>query len=261
MPVTVTQGYSWKPLAEAVHPWRLHGVSTCGSTSTLAARLRAGGRLFAPAVVVASRQTAGRGRGNNRWFSDAGTLTATFAWPVEAEVPPTQLPLVAGLAVRDAAAEVLSGLPVSVQLKWPNDVLVEGRKLAGLLCERVHNVDLIGIGLNVATSPRRLSAVVSGGGGLPATSLELAGRLRGRSEVLAVVARHLGAALSARENFAGLLLRYDRHHVLVGRQVTVDTGDGQQVRGVCKGLDPTGRLVVTQGRQAHRILSGHVAAW
>lgn len=261
MPTAVTQGYQWKPLAEAVRPWRLYGVSSCGSTSTLAARLRSQGRLFAPAVVVASRQTAGRGRGNNRWLSDGGTLTATFAWPVEAEVPPTQLPLVAGLAVRDAAAELLAGLPVSVQLKWPNDVLVEGRKLAGLLCERVHNVDLIGVGLNVATSARRLDAVAGPRGGLAATSLELAGRLNGRSEVLAVVARHLIAALSSREHFAGLLLRYDRHHVLVDRQVTVDTGDGQRVRGVCKGLDPTGRLVVTHGRQTHRILSGHVAAW
>ncbi len=63
------------------------------------------------------------------------------------ELEPHQLPLLAGLAVRNAAAE-LSG-DDGIDLKWPNDLLYGGKKLGGLLCERIHKADLIGLGLNV----------------------------------------------------------------------------------------------------------------
>src|SRR5690606_16632698 len=106
---------------------------------------------------LTSQQTAGRGRGGNRWFSGSGSLTVTFAMPIEEHLQPHQLPLVAGLAVR-ATAELLLQSAVRlhlppVQLKWPNDVLCDGRKVAGLLCERIRRCDLIGIGLNVNLSP------------------------------------------------------------------------------------------------------------
>lgn len=269
MPLPPEHRYRWESLAEAVRPWRLYPVATCRSTNTLAARYRQLGRLFAPAVVVASRQTAGRGRGTNRFISDAGTLTVTFAYPCDGDVAPALLPLLAGLAVRDAAAELLGDLPVAVQLKWPNDVLLDGRKLAGLLCERVHGVDLIGVGLNVATSPRRLAALerpprrprgVQAAKPQPATSLELAGRNVPRQDALVAVARHLYGVLLARESPQALLRRYHTHHLLVGRDVTLDLGD-ETVTGRCTGTDAGGRLLVQTAGGMRRIISGQVLAW
>src|SRR4030095_15411074 len=98
-----------------------------------------------PAMVLTISQTAGRGRAGNRWFSDSGSITVTYALPVEENLLPHQLPLVAGLAVRNACTELTGNR--DIQLKWPNDVIHGGRKLAGLLCERISGVDLVGIGL------------------------------------------------------------------------------------------------------------------
>src|SRR5439155_18507359 len=76
-----------------------------------------------------------------------GCLTVTFVLPVEDQLQPHQIPLLAGLAVRNAAAQLAGSNKIA--LKWPNDVLFDGRKLGGLLCERLDKVDLIGLGLNV----------------------------------------------------------------------------------------------------------------
>src|SRR4051812_22768577 len=140
-------------LRQHVRPFRLFWFSRLRSSNDHAAELRRRGKLFAPAIVLTSSQLAGRGRGSNLWWSDAGSLTVTFVFPVEEHLSPHQVPLLAGLAVRDAAAELCGD--ESVALKWPNDVVHGGGKLAGLLCERVSKVDLIGVGLNVNTNIQR----------------------------------------------------------------------------------------------------------
>src|SRR5687767_10347096 len=102
-------------------------------------------------MVLTGHQLAGRGRGSNTRWSGGECITVTFVFPIDENVSPHQLPLIAGLAVRNAAAE-LTGED-GIQLKWPNDLLFRDRKLAGLLCERVHKADLIGLGLNVNLDP------------------------------------------------------------------------------------------------------------
>src|SRR5437762_7116797 len=134
-------------LRAQLRPFRLCWYPRLGSTNTQAAKLRRERKLFAPAIVLTGRQIAGRGRGNNSWWSAPGCLTATFALPVRDHLAPHQVPLLAGLAIRDVLAE-LSGI-TDIQLKWPNDLLYQDRKLGGLLCERLDHLDLIGLGLNV----------------------------------------------------------------------------------------------------------------
>ena len=146
------QSYELERLRTSLKPFRLHWYPTLGSTNDHAAELRRRGGLFAPAVVLTGRQTAGRGRGAHVWWSGPGCITVTFVLPIGEQVQPYQLPLIAGLAVRNAAAELTGN--DGIQLKWPNDVLHEGRKLAGLLCERVEKADLVGLG-STLTSTRR----------------------------------------------------------------------------------------------------------
>jgi BirA family biotin operon repressor/biotin-[acetyl-CoA-carboxylase] ligase len=241
-------------LRRDLRPFRLHWFPRLRSTNDHAAVLRKRDELFAPAVVLTGHQLAGRGRGSNTWWSGKGSLTVTFVLAADEHLAPHHVPLLAGLAVRAAAAE-LAGTD-DIQLKWPNDLLHDGRKLAGLLCERVHGADLIGVGLNVdidpADIPPKLRPRVTG--------LNLiSNRAIGLTAAVTAVARHVHRLLANRDeqSFAAAVREYDRHHALVGRNVSVTGGD-QIVTGICEGLDPTGRLLVRDRRTTHRVISGHV---
>ena len=241
-------------LRSGLVPFRLHWFPRLRSTSDHAAVLRGRGALFAPAVVVAGSQTAGRGRGNNRWWAGPGCLTATFVLPIDQALPPQRLPLLAGLAVRRAL--VASAPDAEIDLKWPNDLLHRDRKLAGLLCERVNGIDLVGIGLNVnmplSDAPTPLRHRV--------TSLQnILSRPVDLTDALLEIARQLLALVVRREagNFVTLLQEYNRHHALTGRRVRVSDGDSG-VEGHCEGLDGEGRLLLATVDGLRRIVAGHV---
>ncbi|MCY2953416.1 MAG: biotin--[acetyl-CoA-carboxylase] ligase [Planctomycetota bacterium] len=243
-------------LRNELRPFRLYWFPRLRSTNDHAAALRKHARLFAPAVVLTAHQTAGRGRGSNAWFSTPGCLTVTFAFPIEEHLSVHQLPLVAGLATRNAAAE-LCGEP-AIGLKWPNDIVHNGRKLAGLLCERIHRVDLIGLGLNVNNDPRLAPSALRS----RVTCLSaIAGRQLDMTEVLATIARHMHRTLSRRNQhpFASLLQEYNQHHVLPGRRVRLCSASHKpRITGLCTGLDHLGRLLVQDQHHTHPIVSGHI---
>jgi BirA family biotin operon repressor/biotin-[acetyl-CoA-carboxylase] ligase len=244
-------------LRKAVRPFRLHWFSTLRSTNDHAAAMRRAGRLYAPSIVLTGRQTAGRGRGSRAWWSGAGCITVTFVLPVEEQLLPHQIPLIAGLAVRNAAAEVSGSNAVA--LKWPNDVLYDGRKLGGLLCERVDKVDLIGLGLNVnldlKAAPRDIRDRVASLSEIRGEAIDITGALAG-------VASHLHRLWSrgAGHPFGAVLAEYDTHHALVGRRVSViDNGSDSPVAGRCEGLDAMGRLVLrSRGGKTRHVVAGHV---
>lgn len=215
-------------------------------------------QLFAPAVVLTGHQTAGRGRGTNTWWSGDQTLTVTFALPVEEHLAAHQVPLIAGMAVRDACARITGGAD-DVLLKWPNDILWRGRKLAGLLCERIDKVDLIGLGLNVTLNPsqvpRNLRPRI-------ASLSEIApGLVTGKSHVLVQVAANLSRLMARRaaHPIQGLLREYDAHHALLGRRISVAVSpENPPISGRCEGIDEIGRLLVRQRKTLHRIIAGQV---
>ena len=243
-------------LRERIKPYRLYWFPRLRSTNDQAASLRKRGGLYAPAAVLTGHQTAGRGRGENKWWSRGGSLTVTFALPLDERIQPHQLPLLAGLATRAAAAELSRDNGIS--LKWPNDILYGGRKLAGLLCERVLKVDLVGIGLNVnvdlALAPTDLRDRVTGLSHVRGEPIDM-------TEALAVLASHLRVTLSRAADgpFEAMLREYDAHHALLGRDVCVTATPGDPpVCGRCEGLDPMGRLLLRSGKQLHHVISGQV---
>ena len=124
------------------------------STNARAAELLERNELQLPAAIIASVQTAGRGRGHNAWHADAGSLAITVVLPAQKNHLPNQLPLRAGLIVRSVIARSVP--PEKLQVKWPNDLLADGKKLAGILCERVRDGDVVGIGVNVTTDLSRV---------------------------------------------------------------------------------------------------------
>jgi len=251
-----TSGFDLSRLRTQIKPFRLHWFPRLRSTNDHAAALRKRGELFAPAMVLTGRQLAGRGRGSHTWWSGPGCLTITFVIPIEEHLAPHQVPLLAGLAVRNAAAEIAQDQRVA--LKWPNDVLYDGRKLAGLLCERVHKADLVGLGLNVNLDPRKAPAALRE----RITSLaSITGREFDMADALVAVARHLRTTLLHRDErlFSHFLHEYDSHHALVGRRVSVINNGGPPATGKCEGLDSTGRLLLRdRNRTLHRIVAGQV---
>jgi BirA family biotin operon repressor/biotin-[acetyl-CoA-carboxylase] ligase len=242
-------------LRAASRPFRLHFFPRLRSTSDHAAALRKRGALFAPAIVLTSNQIAGRGRGGNAWFSTRGVLTVTFVLPVEHHLAPQQIPLIAGLAVRDAIAQVTGR--DDFQLKWPNDILHGGKKLAGLLCERVNKVDLIGVGLNVNLDVRGAPKALHD----QITSLsEIAGGELDMTNVLISIAQQLYPALSRRGErpFAEMLRRYDAYHALPGTRITVTHDQAAPVTGIVEGVDSSGRLILRDRGKLHHIIAGQV---
>jgi BirA family biotin operon repressor/biotin-[acetyl-CoA-carboxylase] ligase len=140
---------------------RLIAYDTLGSTNAEAlARGRAGER--GPLWITAARQTAGRGRRGNAWVSEPGNLYASLVLADAA--PAAHLPelcFVAALAVRDAVAAVAPSLSPALKLKWPNDLLLDGAKLAGILIEAEtagsKTIMAAGIGVNCAHHPESLA--------------------------------------------------------------------------------------------------------
>jgi BirA family biotin operon repressor/biotin-[acetyl-CoA-carboxylase] ligase len=242
-------------LRQRLRPFRLHWFPRLRSTNDHAASLRKRGKLFAPAVILTGRQVAGRGRGSNTWWSRQGSLTVTFVLPIDERIEPHQLPLLAGLAVRNAATELTADQ--DVQLKWPNDILYRGKKLGGLLCERVMKADLVGVGVNVNLDPRKAPVALRD----QITSLsQIRGAELDMNDVLAAIAAHLRLVLTRATDqpFAALLREYDDHHALIGKQVCVTDSAGQTVCGKCAGLDPIGRLLLRHRGKLHHVISGQV---
>ncbi len=209
-----------------------------------------------PWLVITQRQTAGRGRGSNRWWSDGDSLLCSVIIdPVKLNLPEATWPrvsLCAGAAMCEVLARNVAGWPhVTVGLKWPNDVWLSGRKVCGILVEvppQPRGRLVIGVGLNVnnslASAPPQLQTM--------ATSLRNAsGTEHDVSTLLIDWLQQLEADLKtlAAED-ASLAERCRNRCVLTGRVVSLDTG-GQIATGECLGIADDGalRLRLTNGEQ------------
>lgn len=130
-------------------------VPQTGSTSAdLVARLRAGDLVREGEWLVADRQTAGRGRQGRDWLDGLGNfMGSTVVHPGAGDPPAHSLALMAGLAVQASVAVCLPADPAPL-LKWPNDLMLGGAKLAGILLEREGDAVVVGIGVNLASAPQ-----------------------------------------------------------------------------------------------------------
>lgn len=233
-----------------LHPSAAAGLrvlvfETLPSTNTHALTLARGGER-GPLWITARQQTAGRGRHGNEWISPPGNLYATLLLtePAPAECAP-QCSFVSALAVHDAIVACAPELRNVLALKWPNDVLCGGSKLAGILIEGEqvsHGLAIaIGIGVNLRHHPQGTS--------YPATDLAAA-----RADV---PAENLFAALSAamlerlgqwRRGAGFGVIRADwlQRAALMGGQMKVRLPGGE-LSGRCESLDEQGRLLLRLG--------------
>ena len=243
-------------LLTGVGLWRsIEVVEETGSTN---ADLAAAARSGAPdgTVLVADHQTAGRGRMGRTWTAPPGSGFALSVL-LRPEVPLdrwTWLPLLAGLAVSDALRQQ-TGLPAEV--KWPNDVLVLGRKLCGVLAERVETDSgpavVIGMGVNVHLRTDELPVPTATSVDLARAELGVAGVPVARTPIVSSVLRCLErdvrrwqdvAAVASPDDPDAVALAYRERCTTIGREVRISLSDGTAVEGVARDVDAYGRLVL-----------------
>jgi len=206
-------------------------------------------------VFVADEQTAGRGRRGNTWLAAPGEslLFSVLLRPKLELSQASALTLAVGLALRDAIAPRVRG---AAQIKWPNDLYVNGKKLAGILVESQLQGDrlqavVVGIGLNVATRdfPPEIAARATSLASLGADDFEREPLLQ---EILNALARRLDAYQQA--GVAGIVAELNAADALCGERLRVD---GQM--GVGRGMDEQGRLLLEDSAgKLHAIVSGTV---
>ncbi|QDT39006.1 biotin--[acetyl-CoA-carboxylase] ligase [Stratiformator vulcanicus] len=217
------------------------------STNDRAKSLISAGEVSTPVLVFATRQTAGRGRGANRWVAGSGSLTFSVVIdPADFKLETAELPLVSlitGLAVRDAISSKLGD--VCVQLKWPNDVLINRKKVCGILVEieRAGAIPflVIGIGINVGVDFRNASVEIRD----RAISLnDIADQSVDPSEHLIEILIRLESELGDyRDSRAFPRKRYAAHCALTGRTVGLSSGD-RVTYGLCRGVDDGGGITL-----------------
>ncbi len=216
-----------------------------------------------PALFVARQQTKGRGRGARSWFAGDGALTfSALLSKADTPIEPSEWPhisLIAGAAMCQTLEMYVDAEMLNV--KWPNDVYLAGRKVCGILVEKRELTDpvlCLGVGVNVNNSLQHapedvqqkaiaLTDVTHQQHFLPEILLEFLRRLRTLCAINAV-------------SLEPLLPYWREHCLLTGRQVETVQG-GQQIVGECHGIDATGALLVQTAAGQRQIVSGEIVRW
>jgi BirA family transcriptional regulator, biotin operon repressor / biotin---[acetyl-CoA-carboxylase] ligase len=241
--------------------WRIHYFEEIDSTQEAARELASGGAAEGT-VVIAERQSAGRGRLGRSWHSPSGVslYSTTILRPKMPLAKVPQISLMAGVAAADAIACMAPGI---VALKWPNDLWLKGRKTGGIIAEAITDVKgeldtvLLGIGINVNLSgndiPKELRE--------RATSMKIAtGRVCDRIEL----ADSLFSSLDSRymellaSGFAAMRSAWERYSALTGKRVAIVDG-GRRIEGTVRGIDDEGALMLDLGARVERIVAGEVS--
>ena len=221
---------------------RIETFDTLGSTNEEAlARARKGER--GPLWITARRQTAGRGRRARPWVSEAGNLSASLL--LSDPCPPeraAELSFVAALALHDTIVEMAPALGPRATLKWPNDVLIDNAKVAGILVEGESAgatlAAVIGIGVNCASHPDDTP--------YPATNLAAAGAMLSPDTLMQALARTMASRLAQWDRgggFASVRADWLKRAGGIGRDLRVAVGR-RDIVGRFETLDEAGRLVL-----------------
>lgn len=231
-----------------------HVLDRVDSTNAEAMRLAPG--LSGPAWIMARRQTAGRGRRGRAWSDPPGNFAASLVLrPEGGPADAARLSFVAALAVHDALRQ-LCGPQLNVALKWPNDVLLNGGKLAGILLESVGAGSMvqalvIGIGVNLAAAPD--PGTVEPGATRPVSLQGETGLAIGADDFLSVLAVAFDDWHRQMRDFGFGPIRtaWLARAAMLGETITARTGT-VETTGRFEGIDETGALILSgpRGRQA-----------
>ncbi len=238
---------------------RLDVVEQTGSTNADLLARAASGEDVAGAVLIAEHQTAGRGRHGRSWSATPRAQITMSVGVSIVDVPVAGwgwLPLAAGVAVVDTVSPLLDVAGFDVGLKWPNDVVAGGGKLAGILAEVARPVVVIGLGLNVTQAPDEIGDP----GATSLLDLGVTAPDRGRlvSGLLRELGRRIVAWRFARGADWGLAADYRARSLTIGARVRAQLPGGKEVVGTASAIDDHGRLCIEAEGQTVVISAGDV---
>ena len=227
------------------------------STNDLAKEL-AKTKTELPALILAEQQTAGRGRGSNRWLSQGKQLTFSLL------IPPSQF----GLSINEIpmisittalalcqAVEAITG--VEVLIKWPNDVYLQDRKLAGILLESpLPDRLIIGVGVNLDWAPTADGDSPNQGAALADFSSE---SICANVLLIAIIEKLESLLSLLTTNSKQIASAWNEQSYLTGKQVTIDSNNSH-VTGLCGGLGEQGELLVKAGSEFLSFTTGTVVS-
>jgi BirA family biotin operon repressor/biotin-[acetyl-CoA-carboxylase] ligase len=216
--------------------------------------------LAVPTLLIAETQTAGKGRAGRSWLSaPSASLTCSLAWKFQRPVQDlVGLPLVVGVVI----AEVLAQFGIDATLKWPNDVLKEGKKLAGILIETAAPTHLlanqtwaiIGIGVNL-TMPAKIAAKID------RPTADIHHLQSQRNELMAALLNNVAEAMFTFEHqgFPAFMHRWNALHAYADQAVVI-LDHGQAIHeGIAIGTDHLGRLLLNTKQGTVAIMAGDVS--
>lgn len=255
-------------LGVAARRFDIDVLPRCDSTNVvLLSRAEAG----APSgtVVIAEEQTAGRGRRGRTWFSRPGdSLTFSLLWRFAPGTAPAGLSLAVGVAVARAVQRIGAGAPCvrgnplrgqTTTLKWPNDILKDGRKLGGILVELVPGAPhaaVIGIGINL-----RLPVGMPEDVRAAAAAIDAPDGALDQNDLLAALLGELLITLEifSTGSFAAIRSEWMARHAFQDVCVNFASDFGPPSAGICRGVDNDGALLLEVDGRVERILSGEVS--
>jgi BirA family biotin operon repressor/biotin-[acetyl-CoA-carboxylase] ligase len=239
----------------------LLALETIDSTNLEARRLwQRGEWAHAPYAVVAAEQSGGLGRDGRRWESPRGGLWMTVAWPCRRlDLAGRGIALAVGLAVRDGIQTVTG---INCQIKWPNDLLIEGRKVCGILCQADTGLSppvvFLGIGVNVNLKSQDLGPSLR----TPAVSLmEAVGKPVSLSALRDAILGELTGILTRFEldGMAPFVAKVNSHLAWRGQTVAVQNpGSLVSQKGSLFGIDTEGKLLLETPEGPVALLSGEL---
>ncbi|MBK7001262.1 MAG: biotin--[acetyl-CoA-carboxylase] ligase [Rhodoferax sp.] len=224
------------------------------SNSELMRRARSG--LREPVLLVARRQSAGRGRLGRTWHSETDSETHNLTFSLGLPLAPRDwsgLSLAVGLAVAES-------LHPALRLKWPNDIYLDGRKLAGILIETASMGELryaiIGIGMNITLPPALSTLSAQELPTAPAALVELLPTVDAAQALLRITPPLVASVLCFEtQGFAPLRAAFQARDVLYDREVVCSDGTS----GVARGVDALGALLIQTTQGVHKLTSAEVS--
>ena len=220
--------------------WRVSVVELTGSTQDDLLKRIESCDAQSGDVLVANYQTHGRGRLERTFTAPPGSalLFSIYVKPMRDKAEWGILTLIAGISVCDVLNTLLEE---HVTLKWPNDLLINGKKVCGLIGQATKDGIVLGIGINVGMTKQELPVP-------EATSLAVEGSLHlDRNEICALILRALEENFKRFEAGEDFVELYTKLSSTIGREVRVELPGGQKIESLALGIDPTGALVLADG--------------
>jgi BirA family transcriptional regulator, biotin operon repressor / biotin---[acetyl-CoA-carboxylase] ligase len=227
-----------------------------GSTNDRAIQRAKQGASRLPLLVIADRQTAGRGRGGNRWWTGPGSLAFSLLLESTADESKTEsaslISLAAGVAVAETVKPLLPDHEVGI--RWPNDVMAAGRKIAGILVEVLPGGrTIIGIGINtnntMADAPADILPIA-------AAMRDLTGKQHDHIEIMITLLNKLEKYLATlKQSPSQLASRADAMCLQRDKRLTLQVGN-QNINGICRGVAPDGALILKTAEGLRSFYSG-----